>query len=216
VTTTVGTVGALLAERGVTLGVDDVSVPSGDTPLTDGMAVQVVRNGVGEVVEVRRIPPPEEIVEDAELPRGRREIVEKGRPGEQTVVMRVHVQNGEEVRREQVRAGATIPPRKRIVRLGTNDDVPDRALAPAAGPGVWDALARCEAGGNWGTNTGNGYYGGLQFDRQTWLAYDGDQYSALPHQAGRDEQIAVASRVRDERGGYGSWPACARKLGLPT
>ena len=48
-----GTVGALLAEQGVTLGVDDVSVPSGDTPLTDGMAVQVVRNGVGEVVEVR-------------------------------------------------------------------------------------------------------------------------------------------------------------------
>ena len=216
VTTMAGTVGALLSERGVTLGVDDVSVPSGDTPLADGMAVQVVRNGVGEVVEVHRIPPPEEVVEDAELPRGRREVVEKGRPGEQTVVMRVHVQNGEEVRREQVRAGATTPPRKRIVRLGTNDDVPDRALAPAAGPGVWDALARCEAGGNWGTNTGNGYYGGLQFDRQTWLAYDGDQYSALPHQAGRDEQIAVASRVRDERGGYGSWPACARKLGLPT
>jgi uncharacterized protein YabE (DUF348 family) len=216
VTTMAGTVAALMREQGVTLGVDDVSVPPGDTPLTDGMAVQVVRNGVGEVVEVRRIPPPEEIVEDPELPRGRREVVEKGRPGEQTVVMRVHVQNGEEVRREQVRAGATTPPRKRVVRLGTNDDLPDPAVAPAAGPGVWDALARCEAGGNWAINTGNGYYGGLQFDRQTWLAYDGDQYAPLPHQAGRDAQIAVASRMRDDRGGYGSWPACARKLGLPT
>jgi hypothetical protein len=130
--------------------------------------------------------------------------------------MRVHVQNGEEVRREQVRAGATTPPRKRVVRLGTNDDLLDRAVAPAVGPGAWDALARCEAGGNWAINSGNGYYGGLQFDRQTWLAYDGDQYAPLPHQAGRDEQIAVASRVRDDRGGYGSWPACARKLGLPT
>ena len=180
------------------------------------MTVQVVRNGVGEVVEVRRIAPPEEIVEDPELPRGRREVVEKGRPGEQTVVMRVHVQNGEEVRREQVRAGATTPPRKRVVRVGTNDDVPDTVLAPAVGAGIWDALARCEAGGNWATNSGNGYYGGLQFDRQTWVAYDGDQYAPLPHQAGRDAQIAVASRVRDERGGYGSWPACARKLGLPT
>ena len=216
VTTMAGTVGALLTERGVTLGVDDVSVPSGDTPLTDGMTVQVVRNGVGEVVEVHRIAPPEEIVEDPELPRGRREIVEKGRPGEQTVVMRVHVQNGEEVRREQVRAGGTTPPRKRVVRVGTNDDVPPAAVAPSAGPGSWDALARCEAGGNWAINTGNGYYGGLQFDRQTWLAYDGDQYAPLPHQAGRDAQIAVASRVRDDRGGYGSWPACARKLGLPT
>ena len=135
VTTTVGTVGALLAEQGVTLGVDDVSVPSGDTPLTDGMAVQVVRNGVGEVVEVRRIPPPEEIVEDPELPRGRREVVEKGRPGEQTVVMRVHVQNGEEVRREQVRAGGTTPPRKRVVRLGTNDDLPGPGGRARSRPG---------------------------------------------------------------------------------
>ena len=115
-----------------------------------------------------------------------------------------------------MRAGGTTPPRQRVVRLGTNDDLLDRAVAPAVGPGAWDALAGCEAGGNWAINSGNGYYGGLQFDRQTWLAYDGDQYAPLPHQAGRDAQIAVASRVRDERGGYGSWPACARKLGLPT
>jgi uncharacterized protein YabE (DUF348 family) len=217
VTSDVGTVAALLADRGVTLGPDDVSVPTGDTPLTDGLTVQVVRNGVGEVVEVHKIAPPEEIVDDPDLPRGRRKIVEEGRPGEQTVVMRVHVSNGEEVRREQVRAGATVPPEKRVVRVGTNDDVPERAVAPSAGgSGAWDALARCEAGGNWSTNSGNGYYGGLQFDRQTWVAYGGDQYAPLPHQAGRDAQIAVASKVRDDRGGYGSWPACARKLGLPT
>jgi resuscitation-promoting factor RpfB len=216
ITTTVGTVAALLAEKGLRLGVDDVSVPRGDTPLTDGMRVQVVRNGVGEVLEVRRIAPPEETVDDPELPRGRREIVDKGRAGEQTVVMRVLVSNGEEIRREQVRAGATTPPEKRVVHVGTNDDVPERAVAPTAGPGAWDALAKCEAGGNWATNSGNGYYGGLQFDRQTWVAYGGDQYAPLPHQAGRDAQIAVASKVRDDRGGYGSWPACARKLGLPT
>ena len=212
VTTTVGTVGALLAERGLRLGQDDVAVPAGDTSLSDGMDVQVVRNGVGEVVEVRRIPPPEEVVDDPELPRGERQVVDRGRPGEQVVVMRVHVSNGAEVRREQVRAGATTPPEKRVVKVGTNDDV---ASAPSAGPGVWDDLAKCEAGGNWGINTGNGYYGGLQFDRQTWVAYGGDDYAPLPHQAERDAQIAVASKVRDARGGYGSWPACATKLGLP-
>ncbi len=212
VTTTVGTVAALLAERGVTLGLDDVSVPSGDTPLADGMDVQVVRNGVGEVVEVRRIPPPEEVVDDPTLPRGVREVVDKGRAGEQAVVMRVHVSNGEEVRREQVRAGASTRPSKRVVRVGT-DDAPDES---SAGSGAWDSLAKCEAGGDWGTDTGNGYYGGLQFDRQTWVSYGGDDYAPLPHQASRDEQIAVAGKVRDDRGGYGSWPACARKLGLPT
>ena len=216
VTSTAGTVAGLLAERGVTLGPDDVAVPRGDTPITAGMTVQVVRNGVGEVVEVHRIDPPEQLVDDPELPRGQREVVEKGRAGEQTVVMRVLVSNGAEIRREQVRAGATTPPEKRVVRVGTNDDLPDRAAAPAAGPGVWDALARCEAGGNWSTNSGNGYYGGLQFDRQTWVANGGDEYADLPHQADRDAQIAVASKVRDQRGGYGSWPACARKLGLPT
>lgn len=216
VTSTAGTVGGLLAERKVTLGPDDVAVPPGDTPLTAGLTVQVVRNGVGEVVEVHRIDPPEELVDDPELPRGERKVVDKGRPGEQTVVMRVLVSNGAEIRREQVRAGGTTPPEKRVVRVGTNDDVPERAAAPAAGPGVWDALAKCEAGGDWSTDTGNGYYGGLQFDRQTWVANGGDQYADLPHQADRDAQIAVASKVRDQRGGYGSWPACARKLGLPT
>jgi uncharacterized protein YabE (DUF348 family) len=216
VTSTAGTVAALLTDKGVKLGPDDVSVPGGDTPLTDGMAVQVVRNGVGEVVEVHRIPPPEEILDDPELPRGRREIVEKGRPGEQTVVMRILVSNGEEIRREQVRAGATTPPEKRVVRVGTNDDEPEPAVAPVAGPGVWDSLAKCEAGGNWATNSGNGYYGGLQFDRATWVSYGGDQYAPLPHQAGRDAQIAVGTKMRDDRGGYGAWPACARKLGLPT
>jgi hypothetical protein len=208
----VGTVGALLAERGLRLGQDDVSVPAGDTSLSDGMDVQVVRNGVGEVVVVRRIPPPEEVVDDPELPRGQREVVEKGRPGEQVVVMRVHVSNGAEVRREQVRAGATTPPEKRVVKVGTNDDI---VSAPSVGPGVWDDLAKCEAGGDWSIDTGNGYYGGLQFDRQTWVSYGGDDYAALPHQAERDAQIAVASKVRDDRGGYGSWPACANKLGLP-
>jgi uncharacterized protein YabE (DUF348 family) len=212
-TTTAGTVAGLLAERGVALDSDDVAVPTPDTVLTDGMAVQVVRNGVDEVVEVRRIEPPEQVIEDPVLPRGRRVVVERGAPGEQAVLMRVFTENGVEVRREQVRASTTIPPRPRIVRVGTSDDVD---TAPAISDGsVWDRLAKCESRGNWSINTGNGYYGGLQFNRATWMAYDGDQYAPLPHQASRDEQIAVGVRVRDDRGGYGAWPSCARKLGLP-
>jgi uncharacterized protein YabE (DUF348 family) len=215
-TTTAGTVAGLLAEQGVTLGADDVSVPSPDTVLGDGQAVQIVRNGEGEVIETRVIAPPEELVEDPELPRGEREVVDPGRPGEQTAVVRIYVQNGQEVRREQVRAGSTTPPSPRIVRVGTNDDVEPESTAPAVDDGgVWDRLVQCEATGNWAINTGNGYYGGLQFDRQTWNAYGGDEYAELPHQASREEQIAVATRLRDDRGGYGAWPACSRKLGLP-
>jgi uncharacterized protein YabE (DUF348 family) len=215
-TTTAGTVAGLLAEQGLALGPEDITVPSPDTALTDGTAVQIVRNGEGEVIETRVIEPPEEIIEDPELPRGEREVVDPGRPGEQTSVVRVYVQNGQEVRREQVRAGSSTPPSPRIVKVGTNDDVEPEVQAPAIDDGsVWDELAQCEATGNWAINTGNGYYGGLQFDRSTWNAYGGDQYADLPHQATREEQIAVATQVRDDRGGYGAWPACSRKLGLP-
>ncbi|WP_296375781.1 resuscitation-promoting factor [Pseudonocardia sp.] len=214
VTTDTGTVAGLLEQKRIVLGPDDTSIPSGDTPLTDGMAVQVVRNGVGEVVETREVPPPVQKVDDPTLARGKEVVVDKGKPGETTAIMRVYVQNGKEIRREQVRAGDTTPPTPRVVRVGTNDDI---ATAPAVDDGsVWDRIAQCEATGNWAINTGNGYYGGLQFDAGTWRAYGGTEYAPLPHQATREEQIAVAQKVRDDRGGgYGAWPACSRKLGLP-
>ena len=128
--------------------------------------------------------------------------------------MKVYVQNGEEVRREQIGAGAMTAAVPRVVRVGTNDDVPS---APAVDDGgVWDRARQVRGHRQLGISTGNGYYGGLQFDAGTWRAYGGSTYAALPHQASREEQIAVAAKVRDARGGgYGVWPACARKLGLP-
>ena len=75
---------------------------------------------------------------------------------------------------------------------------------------VWDRLAQCESGGDWSINTGNGYYGGLQFLESTWRAYGG---SGMPHHNGREEQIRIAERVRADVG-WGAWPACTRRLGL--
>lgn len=71
----------------------------------------------------------------------------------------------------------------------------------------WDAVAACESGGNWATNTGNGYYGGLQFTPSTWRANGG---KGLPHQASRAEQIRVAERVLQTQG-IGAWPVCGRR-----
>ena len=79
---------------------------------------------------------------------------------------------------------------------------------------MWDSLAQCESGGNWAINTGNGYYGGLQFLQSTWLAHGGGAYVSYPHLASREQQIAIAERVRDAAGGYSPWPACAASLGL--
>lgn len=84
----------------------------------------------------------------------------------------------------------------------------------AAGDGsVWDQLAACEAGGNWATNTGNGYYGGLQFTAGTWLGNGGGAYAPTADQATREQQIAVASNIQANRG-WSPWPACSSRLGL--
>jgi resuscitation-promoting factor RpfE len=71
----------------------------------------------------------------------------------------------------------------------------------------WDAVAACESGGNWGTATGNGYYGGLQFTMGTWRANGG---SGSPQHASREEQIRVAENVLDSQG-IGAWPVCGRR-----
>ena len=84
----------------------------------------------------------------------------------------------------------------------------------AVGASVWDDLARCESGGDWAINTGNGYYGGLQFSHGTWHNYGGGEFADYPHEATREEQIIVAERLRAARG-YAPWPACRAKLGLP-
>ena len=94
----------------------------------------------------------------------------------------------------------TAPPPSRVVTFNGNS--------------VWDALAQCEASGNWAANTGNGYYGGLQFSVGTWNGYGGAEFAAYPHQATRGQQIVVAERLRAARG-YQPWPACRAKLGLP-
>ena len=78
---------------------------------------------------------------------------------------------------------------------------------------VWDDLAECESNGNWAINTGNGYFGGLQFLGSTWVAYGGQEFAARADLATREQQIVVAERIRDDVG-YGAWPACTRRLGL--
>ena len=85
---------------------------------------------------------------------------------------------------------------------------PVSTAAPASSGGAnWSAIAACESGGNWSANTGNGFYGGLQFTEQTWLAYGGGQYASSANQATEAQQIAVAERVLAGQG-IGAWPVC--------
>ena len=87
-------------------------------------------------------------------------------------------------------------------------------LAPsAAHADVWDSVAACEAGGNWHINTGNGFYGGLQFTQSSWLAAGGGAYASRADLASREAQIAVARRLLAMQG-PGAWPVCSARAGL--
>lgn len=89
------------------------------------------------------------------------------------------------------------------------------AAAHAADSTQWDRVAQCESGGNWHIDTGNGYYGGLQFSAQTWSSYDVDNYASRADLATRSEQIDVANRVLSAQG-WGAWPVCSHDAGAPA
>ncbi|MFJ4625337.1 transglycosylase family protein [Streptomyces sp. NPDC088847] len=83
--------------------------------------------------------------------------------------------------------------------------------ASAATASEWDAVASCESGGNWSINTGNGYYGGLQFSASTWAAYGGTAYASTANQASKSQQIAIGEKVLAAQG-KGAWPTCGTGL----
>ncbi|WP_307827876.1 ubiquitin-like domain-containing protein [Nocardioides sp. SYSU D00038] len=207
-TVTALTVREALDELGVDVGRRDRARPGLDAPVADGDRVvftdiRVVRRSVrGEPVAFRTVER-----EDDSMYEGETSVVREGVTGKRDVTYRVVYRNGEVTRRTVVRQQLRVRPRAEVVSVGTKPPV------VTGGSGVWDRLAGCESGGNWSINTGNGYYGGLQFSLGTWQAYGG---TGLPSDHSRETQIAIATKLRDASGGYGAWPGCAAKLGLPT
>lgn len=219
------TVGEIFEMRGTPLGKDDKVTPAANTPLKEGMHVEVTRIANREETKVEEIPAPERVKEDPNMPEGEEKVVEKGAPGKARVVATVRTVNGEEVSRKEKSSKEITAPKERVIIRGTKkadkDEGTDKdkgsntgAAAPAVANGsVWDQLAQCEAGGDWSINTGNGFSGGLQFTPSTWAAYGGTEYAPAAHMATREQQIAVAERVQAGQG-WGAWPACTSKMGL--
>lgn len=203
------TVEDALAEVGVELDEFDKVRPARTTEVDDGDRIvftdieQRKRSVDDEVV-----PAPVKEIEDDSMFEGERKVVTEGVDGVRDVTYRVIVRNGDVVQRIVLTQDVTRAPRAEVVHVGTKS----AAANFAGGNTVWDRLAQCESGGNWAINTGNGYYGGLQFNLSTWHAWGGSGY---PHQASRETQIAIATKMRDAAGGYGAWPGCAASLGLP-
>lgn len=202
------TVQDVLDEAGVKVDEDDEVEPGLESYLAkDTSALRVVR--IEKVTRTETVPVDfeVEVQEDASLPKGEKEVVTEGQPGEATEEVQLVLADGEIRERTVVSRSTVREPVSQVEKRGTKQ--PDTAPAVADGS-VWDRLAQCESGGNWAANTGNGYYGGVQFSAQTWRSVGG---SGLPHEHSREEQIHRAS-ILQQRAGWGQWPACSAKLGL--
>ncbi|MGH3694073.1 MAG: transglycosylase family protein [Pseudonocardiaceae bacterium] len=204
-------VGDLLTQLGVPLREHDTVTPGRTSPVLPGMTVHVIRVRSEQRSERLLIEPPVKKIKDAEIPIGSVVVEDPGAPGERIVTYAVTLANGKETDRKQLSTQEISPARPARIRVGTKGAVKS---SPVAQGSVWDRLARCESGGNWAADTGNGYYGGLQFDKATWRSNGGTQYAPYPHQATREQQIAVAQRVRNARGNYRAWPTCSSRMGL--
>jgi resuscitation-promoting factor RpfB len=198
----------------------DTRMVKPDAEVVDGMQIEVTRVGI-RVETVRVSVPFETIVKhDSSLLEGKVRVKREGDEGAKRVTYQIRTVNGEVTKRTTVKSRWLDRPNPQIEIHGTKQPPTPTSSSPPAdyssGSTVWDSLAECESGGNWAINTGNGYYGGLQFTYDTWHAYGGGAYADYPNEASREEQIAIATKVRDASGGYGAWPACAASLGLPT
>ncbi|MGH3467961.1 MAG: transglycosylase family protein [Thermocrispum sp.] len=202
------TVGEFLKSKGIKIGQKDEVEKGLGRSIKDGSSVYITRTG-NSVVKIKEpIEPPVKEIEDDSLEQGKTKVIEEGKAGLALVTYRVTKENNVEIARKELDKKVLRKAKQKVVKVGTKQ--PEISDA-----GVWDRLAECESGGNWSINTGNGYYGGLQFNKGTWDAYGGDAYAAYPNEASREQQIAIATKLRDANGGYGAWPHCSQQLGLP-
>lgn len=217
VRTAARTVGDLLTYHGIELGAQDRVTPAIDSALTDGAQIVVQRVTIADNEEKQTIDYQTAETEDGELTRGTRKVVVKGAEGEKLVTTRIVVVDGVEESRTVIKEEVLKQPVTQEVKVGTKANAGASntgAPAPSVADGsVWDALAMCESSGNWSINTGNGFYGGLQFTSGTWLAFGGGQYAPRADLATREQQIDVATRVQQGQG-WGAWPACTARLGI--
>ncbi|MCZ4499971.1 MAG: hypothetical protein JWQ74_2526 [Marmoricola sp.] len=197
------TVRALLTRLHARYDGDDIVKPALGKRIQAGDKITVIH--VRKVRKhVAREAVPAGVVEkkDPSAYAGDRTTVSSGRAGVRDVTYKVVLHNGTVFRRVVLEQSVLRKPVAAVVAVGTK-----QMPSSTANGGAWDRIAKCESGGNWHTNTGNGYYGGLQFNLGTWRANGG---SGRPDQASREQQIAVAERVRAASGGYGAWPHCGK------
>jgi resuscitation-promoting factor RpfB len=210
VETTSITVGEALKELDLKANKFDKVKPGASKEIDDGSRIVVTR--ISKVTKTENVAIGNETIVryDDSMLEGNGKTVREGSEGLKEVTYRFTRENGERVATKVLKSETVREPVSRIEVHGTKEPAPPPAPDYSAGGTVWDELAECESGGNWATNTGNGYYGGLQFSLSTWQGYGGP---GMPHEQSRETQIAIAEKVQAAQG-WGAWPSCAAELGL--
>jgi len=216
------TVGQFLTEQGIVLGPLDTVSPDAGTAVANGLVITVNRVAKTTVVEeVEVAQPADQEVEDSSLDAGTSAVTQQGSVGKDQVTFEVTTTNGAETAKTEVARTALTPAQATVIAVGTREVetyTPSRSSGSASSSssagsssssapvssgssGVnWDGVANCESTNNWSINTGNGYYGGLQFDISTWNSAGGSDYASRPDMASREQQIAVAENLYASRG----------------
>jgi uncharacterized protein YabE (DUF348 family) len=208
VTTTAGTVGQLLEELHVSVRPQDEVHPAITTALRNKMTVRVGRVTTKRVTVRESVPYAVIKHYSSAMYTDEVHVTTYGRQGSAKVTYNIISVDGKVSHRVVVQRTVLLRPRAQVETVGTKH----RPVPTVSSNGLnWDAVAQCESGGNWHINTGNGFYGGLQFDYSTWLAYGGGAYAPRADLASRDEQIAVATRLYNARGSS-PWPVCGANL----
>jgi len=205
--TTGATVADLLSQVHVTLGAKDRIAPALQTLITSsGLRVTVGRVKQKSVTTTEVVGFGTQRRNDASMYAGDTKTLTAGQQGERVVVHLETWVNGKLESSKPTSSRVTTGPVTQVLAVGTQTRPVQAARPVSAGggstanAGMWDRIAQCESGGNWAINTGNGYYGGLQFDSQTWLGNGGGQYAGRADLASRTQQIAVANTVYAQRG----------------
>lgn len=202
--TQAATVSEMLKEKQITLGGDDTVSVSLDAPIVQGMTVELWRNGKQTVTEEKDVPFATEKKKDMDREVGYRKVETPGEIGKRTVTYEIEMRDGKEVARKEIQSITTKEPKKQIEVVGGK-------ISNTFNGSFAEALARlrsCE--GSYTSNTGNGYYGAYQFDRQTWGNYGGYAVASDAPPSVQDEKAWLTYQRR----GWQPWPSCSRSMGL--
>ncbi|QCB99090.1 resuscitation-promoting factor [Arthrobacter sp. PAMC25564] len=211
-TTTAATVAQVLSDAGISLGASDRTSQPGNAPVVGDMVIKVSRVDASKTADTTEPVPFETLTtESADLFKGDKTVTQAGVAGTTNKSFKLVLVDGREASRTLVAQTVSAQPVTEKVTVGTKDKPKPAAAANtgAAAPAMmneamWDKIAQCESGGNWAINSGNGYYGGLQFDISSWLANGGGTYAPNAAAASKAQQIAVANTYY-AKAGLGPW-----------